>query len=344
MNILDISYHLTSYLSNAELFTLYLFGLVPDLRSLSTNQRWWCERVRVLYPTLSQSYEHYAEQENYDWRTTHIVLSRELEKESPSLWNREDNVLATELLSIGRSDVQLDEFILDAAREGSTSLFAHFIGGSVSERTKEQCLMSAVEYGHVEIVKLCLSNKVNIGALPYALFRACQARWGNESGNYTRIVQALLPEKLESSLCKCLIMEACKYDDNVEIVKLLLSSLEMTTLDEHVLQFVVSNNRKKIASLLIEAGVQCDRCLIEAVIAGPEMLELVLGYWPQDTRMHPAYALCIAIEREDVRCVDILLSIPEVASSVRNEDILRQRRRTHHSGIIELLDSASSMH
>lgn len=347
MDLLDIAFEVTSYLSNNELLTLHLLGLLPHLRALSSNQRWWYERVRAIFSaTLNIKFNL-----EVNWRTTHIVLVRELEKDSPSLWNREDNVMATRLLTAeGFGGGRERRYMIDAAREGSTSLFSYFLGRGIGDReTLCDCLLSAAEYGHQEIVLTLLGRSKPSSELAIeedvhseALKRACQARWGNETGNYTRIVQALLPKKLDDVTCCDLIAYACEYDDNADIVKLLLERSTIDVDSTSLLEIVVENGRKLIASLLIELGVSPNLYLTEAVKSGHEMLEFLLERISPG-RTDGITALSHAISLEDVRCVDLLLSLPEVAKNV-TEDMKRLARRTRHSGIIELLDSASSMH
>ena len=144
-----------------------------------------------------------------DWKEVYLILCRQPEEGSKTLWNREDNLTASKIIAQSSSHT-LSEDVLQSAREGSINILSEYID-DCDWTTKLLCLFEAARYGHAELVTL-LKERDPDEALEQALLAACSAQLGNERGNYTLIVRELLSGTADPEL----FCAALEYDDNWE--------------------------------------------------------------------------------------------------------------------------------
>lgn len=243
------------------------------------------------------------------------------------------------------------ENLLEAALHNSINLFVLFIrSGQWCQDDLISCIHTAAEQGHHLIVNCILRTyEVKPGwSDTAAVLYACSARWGNETGNYTKIVKLLtegprpflvpMDQQLDWSI---------KCSDNTEIVQLLLSKLgrQNATLIKYLLQKAMKKRRYSAARLFIQAGMCPTSALKEAVLAGESALQFLLeqiGDIEIDER-RARKSLAVAIKLGDVLCVDLLLTRKEVRAVV-DEDLIFCARLTakYDPGVIELLEATLS--
>lgn len=340
MDIRDIAFHVTSQLSNLELEKLYLVGVLPELQSLAADQSWWKARVLTLlvdHKGKKTDISHLSG----EWRSVYLVLERQFACGRVSFWNREDLTLPARLLMLVGYGPDSND-VLEAAREGSVSILTLVLDAIPSRAlvSMDEALSLACEYGHEEVVRLLLSHPTMKGKdVSEALPRACDARWGNETGNYTRIVDMLLslPREMMHVRLQEAIEAACEYGDNTEIVELILERCNAEVWAHPIaLRCAIRKSRVSVMRLLFQRWYAADPDLVPAVRVGYGILELVLSHVYPIDRLDIGPALDQAIINEDVRCVDLLLSRPE-AADIPGAQRLRWARQCGHSGIAELL-------
>lgn len=264
MNLLDVHRVIAAYLDDKSLEKLFFCGLFPSLLQIASDQHFWHSRVE----SLSKS--RFSFRSEVDWRQTYRILRDQLQLQEPSFWNKEDNSLVSEiLLSLNFNPLPSD--MVSAGRHGSMNILRFLLDeGSIhpglpcNEDTYSP-LTKAVIHGQYEAVQLLLSDK-RVDLTDYRmeedmqgmviLSRACQAKEGNESGNYTRIVKLLLLDNRidpawDDSQC---LVDASMYGDNSEIVRILLEDGRVDPSDAVNLpiRYACEEGRFNIVALLME--------------------------------------------------------------------------------------------
>ena len=250
---------------------------------------------------------------------------------------------------------------MEAARHGSFKILT-YITFLVPESRREEvlpaCLTIAAEEEqwymvhhllvHCELLR-CEFTQYD---LEEALVAACSARWDSNTSECCDVVSLLLarvdlvPERA--------LAKAIKYHDNVPVVVLLLPRLVGRVTSYH-LERATRKNRRAAASLFIQAGASAGDMLWEPVSTrkGCElesrgdwsMLEFLLD--KIGSSVIPEDAISSALEEillvrfcshEQVRCLDLLLTRPEVRAAITQEHV----DCAHSSEVAELLEAALS--
>lgn len=316
MNQSDTLGLITAHLSNSKLKKLYLLGIISLLSHVAKSNLWWYMRVQVLCARKNLSLMEAPSSDQIDWKEVYLILCRQPSGGSKTVWNREDNLTASKI--IARSSLHVvSEDVIQCAREGSINILSEYIDYCDPD-SRIECLFEAARCGHSEVVTLLLERQ-DVFTPEYREFYlekvlqyVCRAQSGNERGNYTLIVTELLSGTAGPEL----FYAALEYDDNWEIVELLLehSPEDMELHIDGILRTAVTSDRRASAGLLISAGADPLTVLENGVEAGWQMLEFLLEQIPEGT-IPSSLARSIfreALRREDCRCLDLLMFRQEV--------------------------------
>lgn len=194
MNITDIARNILSWLDNKTIEKLYLLGLAPSLSRISDDQTWWHKRVELVSGS-------FAFDSSTDWKQTYQLVVRELNSDTPSLWNEMDNSLASLLLYL-RGHRFIPQDLTKCADNGSHNILRFLLSeGSINPNWIRayrdlRPIESAILGGHFEATRLLLED-------PRTITPADE--WG------TSIVLQLSVRRRD------------KIEERVKIVKLLLA-------------------------------------------------------------------------------------------------------------------------
>ena len=326
----DIAFVITSYLNNLDLEKVYLSGLILNLNSLVVDQNWWYERIRTLIGSrILRSIET-------DYRSTYQTLELELSKSQPSFCNRDDNVTALRLLTEwGFAPSQSD--VRQAVQMGLKKTLSYLIRDLkveiVTTTRWQEPIILAAENGEEEAVMLSLT-------IPCCW----EARWGNESGNYSRIVEALIEADVDNDLDYRVCAECiAEYDDNAEILSLILPRLRQDQISWANWATVVEKKRYKMLRMLLQdERFNPNDVLDEAILTEDEkILDLVLSHPRISLVEHDNEILKCAMRNNKVKAVDLLLARPEIRQELDYGRIRRSIISPNiSSGILELLEAA----